>query len=48
MFLIIGYIVLSFMLRITGGANSPMAFIKSRARMYDPNASDKVTFSDVA
>lgn len=25
-----------------------MAFIKSRARIYDPNAGDKVTFADVA
>ncbi len=30
-----------------GGAN-PMAFIKSRARVYDPKAKDKVTFADVA
>lgn len=30
------------------GGNGPMAFIKSRARIYDPNGKDKVTFADVA
>ena len=34
--------------KMSAGVNSPMAFIKSRARMYDPNAKDKVTFADVA
>lgn len=26
----------------------PMAFIKSRARVYDPEVDEKVTFDDVA
>lgn len=26
----------------------PMAFIKSRAKIYDPEMDEKVTFSDVA
>jgi cell division protease FtsH len=31
-----------------GGMGSPMAFIKSRAKMYDPEIDEKVTFADVA
>ena len=31
-----------------GGMGSPMAFIKSRARMYDPEMDEKVTFDNVA
>lgn len=31
-----------------GGMGSPMAFIKSRAKMYDPELDEKVTFADVA
>ena len=31
-----------------GGMGSPMAFIKSRARMYDPEMDEKVTFENVA
>ena len=34
--------------RMGGGMNNPMAFIKSRARIYDPEGKDKVTFKDVA
>lgn len=34
--------------KMSSGMNGPMAFIKSRARMYDPAANDKVTFADVA
>jgi len=34
--------------RMSGGSNGPMAFIKSRARMYDPEKDEKVTFKDVA
>lgn len=34
--------------RMSGGQNGPMAFIKSRARMYDPEKDEKVTFKDVA
>ena len=33
--------------KMGGGANGPMAFIKSRARIYEPGK-DKVTFADVA
>jgi cell division protease FtsH len=31
-----------------GGMGNPMAFIKSRAKMYDPELDEKVTFADVA
>lgn len=31
-----------------GGMGGPMAFIRSRARVYDPEADERVTFSDVA
>ena len=31
-----------------GGMGSPMAFIKSRARIYDPEMDEKVTFDNVA
>lgn len=31
-----------------GGMGGPMAFIKSRARMYDPENDEQVTFADVA
>ncbi|PID84166.1 hypothetical protein CSB09_02720 [Candidatus Gracilibacteria bacterium] len=31
-----------------GGMGGPMAFIKSRAKVYDPEADEKVTFADVA
>lgn len=34
--------------RMGGGGNNPVSFIKSRARVYDPAAKDKVTFADVA
>ena len=34
--------------RMGGGGGNPVSFIKSRARIYDPNAKDKVTFADVA
>ncbi|MDD5376763.1 MAG: ATP-dependent zinc metalloprotease FtsH [Candidatus Gracilibacteria bacterium] len=34
--------------RMSGGQNGPMAFIKSRARMYDPEKDEKITFKDVA
>ena len=42
-------IVIFFFLfgKMNGGANGPMAFIKSRAKLYDPNR-DPVTFKDVA
>lgn len=33
--------------KMSGGANGPMAFIKSRAKLYDPNK-DPVSFKDVA
>lgn len=31
-----------------GGMGNPMQFIKSRAKMYDPEVDEKVTFGDVA
>ena len=31
-----------------GGMGNPMAFIKSRAKMYDPELDERVTFADVA
>ena len=31
-----------------GGMGGPMQFIKSRAKMYDPELEEKVTFADVA
>jgi cell division protease FtsH len=31
-----------------GGMGGPMAFIRSRARMYDPEVDEQVTFADVA
>ena len=42
-------IVIFFFLfgKMNGGANGPMAFIKSRAKLYDPNK-DPVSFKDVA
>lgn len=43
--LIVGFIF--FMGKMGGGANGPMAFIKSRAKIYEPGK-DKVTFKDVA
>lgn len=45
--LLIGAVVFVFS-RMGGGGSNPMAFIKSRARVYDPKAKDKVTFADVA
>lgn len=34
--------------RMGGGMGGPMAFIRSRARIYDPLLDEKVTFADVA
>ncbi|MDD2566017.1 MAG: ATP-dependent zinc metalloprotease FtsH [Candidatus Gracilibacteria bacterium] len=34
--------------KMSGGANGPMAFIKSRAKLYNPGEKDKITFKDVA
>lgn len=34
--------------KMSWGANWPMAFIKSRARLYNPWEGDKITFKDVA
>jgi ATP-dependent Zn protease len=31
-----------------GGAGGAMQFIKSRAKVYDPEMDEKVTFADVA
>ncbi len=43
-------ILLIFMMGRMGGGSmgGPMAFIKSRARMYDPENDEKITFADVA
>lgn len=38
-----------FLSRMSGGGmGGPMAFIKSRAKVYDPDMDEKVTFEDVA
>lgn len=42
-----GVVFLFLFGRMGGGANGPMAFIKSRAKLYDPNK-DPVSFKDVA
>ncbi len=42
-------ILLFFMARMSGGGmGGPMAFIKSRAKVYDPETDEQVTFADVA
>lgn len=46
-FLFLGIAIFLFS-RMSGGGNNPVSFIKSRARVYDPMAKDKVTFADVA
>lgn len=43
--LIVGFIIV--LGKLGGGANGPMAFIKSRAKIYEPGK-DKITFNDVA
>jgi len=40
--------LLSRMAGGAGGMGGPMAFIRSRARVYDPENDEKVTFADVA
>ncbi|MFB0964262.1 MAG: ATP-dependent zinc metalloprotease FtsH [Patescibacteria group bacterium] len=45
LFLGIGFFLFT---RMGGGGSNPVSFIKSRARVYDPMAKDKVTFADVA
>jgi cell division protease FtsH len=47
MLVIIVIFFVLFMARMSGGAGGPMAFIKSRARIYEPGK-DTVTFADVA
>lgn len=44
------FVVMIFWLmgRMGGGMGGPMAFIRSRARVYDPDLDEKVTFDDVA
>ncbi len=45
------FVVLLFFIfgRMSGGAwGGPMAFIRSRARIYDPNEDEKITFAQVA
>ncbi len=46
LFIILLFFIMSRM--SGGGMGSPMAFIKSRARMYDPEMDEKVTFDNVA
>lgn len=48
MLLLVVVFMLFFSRMSGGGSGGPMAFIKSRARLYDPTDSDKVTFLDVA
>ncbi|EKE27773.1 MAG: hypothetical protein ACD_3C00154G0016 [uncultured bacterium (gcode 4)] len=45
-FIVILFIFLFW--RMSGGANWPMAFIKSRAKLYNPWEENKITFADVA
>lgn len=43
------WVILFFMSRMGGGGmGGPMAFIKSRAKVYDPETDEQVTFADVA
>lgn len=43
------WVLLFFMARMSGGGmGGPMAFIKSRAKVYDPETDEQVTFADVA
>lgn len=49
MVLVVFVLAIFFFARMNGGAAGPMAFIRSRARVYDPNnTKDKVVFADVA
>ncbi|MFZ4461030.1 MAG: ATP-dependent zinc metalloprotease FtsH [Patescibacteria group bacterium] len=45
--IILVVIVMLMFTRMSGGGGGPMAFIKSRARIYEPGK-DRVTFADVA
>jgi len=45
--LLMGWLFVFFFGKMGGGSNGPMAFIKSRARIYEPT-NDRVTFKDVA
>ncbi|MDD2516438.1 MAG: ATP-dependent zinc metalloprotease FtsH [Candidatus Gracilibacteria bacterium] len=44
-FVIVFMVVIS---KMTGGTKGPMAFVKSRARLYDSTTKDKVVFADIA
>ncbi|MBP6981562.1 ATP-dependent zinc metalloprotease FtsH [Candidatus Gracilibacteria bacterium] len=46
--LFIGFLIFMMSRMGGGGMGGPMAFIKSRARIYDPEMDEKVTFADVA
>lgn len=50
--IILFFLFIFFLSRMMGGSGGPMGgamgFIRSRARMYDPDDKDKVTFADVA
>lgn len=49
-FSVIIFVIIFFLIfwKMSGWSNGPMAFIKSRARLYNPKESDKITFKDVA
>ena len=47
-FLLIILVVVFLLSRVAGGWNSPMNFIKSKAKRYDPDKDNKITFKDVA
>lgn len=46
--LFVGLLVFLMSRMSGGGMGGPMAFIKSRAKVYDPENDEKVTFADVA
>jgi cell division protease FtsH len=46
--LLLVFFLIFMMGRMGGGMGGPMAFIKSRAKIYDPDMDEKVTFADVA
>jgi cell division protease FtsH len=46
--LLLVFFLIFMMGRMGGGMGGPMAFIKSRAKIYDPDMDEKVIFADVA
>lgn len=47
-FIVILFFIMARMGGGMGGGGGPMAFIRSRARMYDPEKDERITFADVA